>query len=279
MAKNCSECGIEGGFLEVRKRSLPMSASRLLCKNCYKGIEEKERAELRQINDWKEAILRRFYEGTIKQFCREMSIPVSEKRWTTAVSRKGTRYKRYYTYYFTFDELVEDLTKSAHLDDIIDFAKRKKIPVRDIVVEIDQCNAEKEFVKMTSQGEIDDGKYRNLIDDITQFKPLLNNYQNELPYQIDLARFLMQSFPSTKVELQRGSARPDIIVDNIAVEIKGPTNQRELRTIADKCLRYPQYFEHGLIIVLFDVKVTSRYYDDWKKGLINKFPNISIIRK
>ena len=80
MAKNCSECGIEGGFLEVRKRSLPMSASKLLCKNCYKGIEERERAELRQINDWKEAILRRFYEGTIKQFCREMSIPVSEKR-------------------------------------------------------------------------------------------------------------------------------------------------------------------------------------------------------
>lgn len=49
MSKNCVECETEGGFLEVRKRKLPMSGARILCKNCYKEIAGIENAELEQI--------------------------------------------------------------------------------------------------------------------------------------------------------------------------------------------------------------------------------------
>jgi hypothetical protein len=79
-----------------------------------------------------------------------------------------------------------------------------------------------------------------------------------------------------RVEHQKDSSRPDIVIGDVAIEIKGPNNENGLRSIADKCLRYPLYFEKGLIIVLFDVKVTSRYIDDWRLGLQNKFPHVII---
>lgn len=89
----------------------------------------------------------------------------------------------------------------------------------------------------------------------------------------------MHYFPNSKIELQKGSARPDIIIDDIAIEIKGPTWENGLQTIADKCLRYSQYFEKGFVIVLFDVKVTNRFLDDWSNGLKQNFPKISILKK
>ena len=118
--------------------------------------------------------------------------------------------------------------------------------------------------------------FLSVVDAIKAFKPLLPDYPNELPYHVDLARWLEPKFPMLRVEEQIGSARPDIVIEDIAIEIKGPTHEDGLRSIADKCLRYSLYFEKGLIIVLFDVKVTSRYIDDLKKGLQNKFPHVVI---
>jgi len=279
MTRFCPEFGIEGGMLEIRNRKLPLSGQKLLCKNCYKIIHDKEQAELDQIYQWKEKILRRFYEGTVKQFCREAAIPILEKRWTTAKSRHGTRYKEEYTHYYTYEELVKKLIRTARLEDIVDFAKRKKVPIREVESEIDKYYANKDFVENKQTQDIDDEKYKQLLDLIHKFNPIIENYPNELPYQIDLARYLMHYFPNTKVELQKGSARPDIIIDDIAIEIKGPTWENGLQTIADKCLRYPQYFERGFIIVLFDVKVTNRFLDDWSNGLKQKFPGITILKK
>jgi len=279
MTRFCPECGIEGGMLEIRNRKLPLSGQKLLCKNCYKIIHSKEQEELNQICQWKETILRRFYEGTLKQLCREAGVPVSEKRWTTATSRHGTRYKREYTHYYNYEELINQLITTARLEDIVDFAKRKRVPIREVESEIDKYYANKEFIENKQIQNIDDDKYKQILDLIQKFEPIIENYPNELPYQIDLARYLMQYFPNTKVELQKGSARPDIIIDNIAIEIKGPTWENGLQTIADKCLRYPQYFERGFIIVLFDLQVTNRYFNDWANGLKEKFPDITILKK
>lgn len=226
---------------------------------------------------WKSRILRSFYEGTIKQLCREQGISTMEKRWTTAVSRKGTRYQRQYTYYFTYEELVATLMKYVSLQKILDFAKKKGVPVHDVELEIDQYYSKKNHIeKPTAIPQINDGVFNQILEKIDQFKPLLPFYPNELSYQLDLGRYLLQYFPSTKLEQQRSSARPDIVINDIAIEIKGPTYEDGLRSIADKCLRYPLYFEKGLIIVLFDVKITSRYIDDFKKGLQNKFPHVVI---
>lgn len=57
MPRYCQECGIVGGMLEIRKRNMPMSNPRLLCKNCFLTIKSKEQAELDQINNWKMTIL------------------------------------------------------------------------------------------------------------------------------------------------------------------------------------------------------------------------------
>ena len=279
MTKFCQVCGTEGGMLEVRKRKLPLSGQKILCKKCYNELNSKEQAELNLIYQWKETILRRFYEGALKQFCREAGVSVSEKRWTTATSRRGTRYKREYTHYFTYEELINRVKASARLDTIIDFAKRKKVPIREVESEIDKYYANKDFVENQDSDSIDDEKYKQVLDFIHKFNPIIDNYPNELPYQIDLARYLMQYFPETKVELQKGSARPDIIIDNIAIEIKGPTWENGLQSIADKCLRYPQYFERGFIIVLFDVKVTNRFFNDWSNGIKQKFPEVIILKK
>lgn len=90
MVKSCEECEYEGGYLEVRKRKLPSSSPRILCKKCYNEIFNKESENLRIIRIRKEKFLRRMYEGVIKKFCREKAIPISVKRYATAVSKRGT---------------------------------------------------------------------------------------------------------------------------------------------------------------------------------------------
>ena len=281
MPKYCINCGKEGGFFdfEIRNRNLPLSSNRMLCSNCYNEIYSKENAEYQKIMNWKNKILRMFYEGTLKQLCREQGISTMEKRWTTAKTRRGTRYNRQYNYYFTYEELIAKSVRRISLSKLMDYAKRKNIPVREIELEIDQFYAGKKFIENPDISQLNNELYQQILDKIDQFKPLLPFYPNELAYQLDLGRYLLQYFPNAKLEEQRSSARPDIVIDNIAIEIKGPTYEEGLRSIADKCLRYPLYFEKGLIIVLFDVKVTSRYINDWKNGIKNKFPNITIIKK
>jgi hypothetical protein len=281
MVRYCSECGKEGGFFDfdIKNRELPISKSRILCSTCYNQIYSKENVEYQKIMQWKRRILRQFYEGTVKQFCHEQGINTMEKRWTTAVSRRGTRYDRQYNYYFTYEELVTVLMKYVNLQTIMDFAKKKGISIRDIELEVDQYYAKKKQIQDQSGPHMNDEVIKKILEKIDEFKPLLPFYPNELSYQLDLGRYLLQYFPTAKLEQQISSARPDIVIDNIAIEIKGPTYQEGLRSIADKCLRYPLYFEKGLIIVLFDVKVTSRFLEDWKKGLQNKFPQVVIICK
>jgi hypothetical protein len=292
MARYCSECGKEGGFLDfdIKYRKLPLSKERMLCLNCYDKIFPKENAEHQKIQRerneenqnilwWKDRILRTFYEGTIKQLCHEQAIPIMQKRWTEAVSRRGTRYQRQYNYYYTYDELVSSLRAHVDLYTILDFAKKKNIPVRDVELEIDQYYRKKKQIANPIAPHVNDEVFLKILEKIDSFKPLLKNYPDEFAYQLDLGRYLLQYFPNATLEEQRSSARPDITIDDIAIEIKGPTLEIGLQSIADKCLRYPLYFEKGLIIVLFDIRITSRFLEDWKKGLQNKFPHVIVICK
>ena len=112
---------------------------------------------------------------------------------------------------------------------------------------------------------------------IREFRPL-RRYDKEIFYQDSLASWLKSRFPDTEIEVSRGSARPDIVVEGIAIEVKGPTGERDLQTISDKCMRYCQYFPQGMICVLFDVYVNPQRYMDWKRGMESKFPDVKIIR-
>jgi hypothetical protein len=61
------------------------------------------------------------------------------------------------------------------------------------------------------------------------------------------------------------------------VEVKGPTTNRELKTIVDKVIRYLQYYE-AVVVVLFDVQDEQRYAE-WKRGMESRFPEVVVIRK
>jgi len=116
-----------------------------------------------------------------------------------------------------------------------------------------------------------------VISEIENFRPS-RKYHNEFPYQVELVGYLKHKFPNADIEQQKGSSRPDIVVGDVAIEVKGPTKTQDLQTIADKCMRYYQHFGE-LVIVLFEVDVYEQRYDEWKKGINNTFPNVRIIRK
>jgi hypothetical protein len=109
-----------------------------------------------------------------------------------------------------------------------------------------------------------------VIQEIKSFKPHKEILQKELDYQKELYGWLKRRFGQTQFEVQRGSSRPDLLIDNIAIEIKGPTDTKDLATIADKCTRYGQQFEK-IIVVLFQIKVTYQYWKDWKNGIDTQF--------
>ncbi len=69
-------------------------------------------------------------------------------------------------------------------------------------------------------------------------------------------------------ERKTRSSRPDIIIDNVAIEIKGPTDMDDLRSIPDKIMRYTSHYD-VLIIVLYDLRVnTNKHgYLEWEEGI------------
>lgn len=105
----------------------------------------------------------------------------------------------------------------------------------------------------------------DIVTEINEFKPL-KRYRDELPYQMELAWYLRKTFPTLVIEEGKWWTRPDIIVENIAIEIKWPTRNGELRTIADKIIRYLKHYDK-LIVVLFTLEVPEKQYLEWKEDI------------
>jgi uncharacterized membrane protein (DUF485 family) len=123
--------------------------------------------------------------------------------------------------------------------------------------------------------------FYRIVEEIKEFTPAREELKHEYNYQLNLHGWLKRSFPQAVIEKQTGASRPDIVIDDIAIEIKGPTGRRELDTIASKVLRYSNYY-HGLIIVLFELNINTQYYMEWKKSILEKFSKdmkIEIIEK
>lgn len=116
-------------------------------------------------------------------------------------------------------------------------------------------------------------------NELESFRPAKNGLKREYNYQLNLYGWLKRSFPSAKIEEQKGSSRPDITIDDIAIEIKGPTTREGLVTIADKINRYSQYYSR-VFLVLFDVNVSDKFYNEWQRGIINNYKDkVIIVRK
>ena len=119
--------------------------------------------------------------------------------------------------------------------------------------------------------------FYRVIETIEKFQPT-KKWGNEDSYHKELQGFLRAHFPNTKFEVQTGASRPDIVIENIAIEIKGPTDNQALQSLTDKCLRYSRYYKN-MIIVLFEPRFSEGRFSELKKGMEEHFPLVKIIRK
>jgi hypothetical protein len=176
----------------------------------------------------------------------------------------------------TIEDYRTTLVMRLSLEEIIEYARKRGIGVSDILSEIKKEKTEKEIEDYGKQGI--DNLTIEVANVIREYKPP-RYFHKEFPYQLGLRGFLSRQFPNAKIEKAKGSTRPDIIISGIAIEVKGPTYEKDLKTIADKCVRYREYFKTGLIIVLFNVVANETYYKDWCNGIKRTFPDAVIIRK
>jgi hypothetical protein len=141
MARVCDHCGRVGTIKEIKSMDLPVSGSRKLCAACYSELYPIEKQRYAQMERWKEDILRRLTEGQLKRFCREHDIPTSEQRSALAATRRGSRYKKFFTYHYHFDELLASARHNASFELVLDFAREKDVPIDDILADIDRKKA------------------------------------------------------------------------------------------------------------------------------------------
>ncbi len=116
-----------------------------------------------------------------------------------------------------------------------------------------------------------------VIDEINQFRES-QRYEIEIGYHAELTGWLKRRFPSTQVEVQTGSSRPDIVIGNIAIEVKGPTGNLALEGLTTKCLKYSQYYPQ-MILVLFERICSESNLQEVIRGIRRTFPNIYVITK
>ena len=122
---------------------------------------------------------------------------------------------------------------------------------------------------------------RHLPEDLQRLKTIIEGFHparrfdREIRYQDELYGYLLGRLGrGVTIEKQRGRSRPDIVVDEIAIEIKGPTTNQGLQTIADKIARYRLHFA-GIVCVLFDIQDEGRY-QEWLRGIQD--PGVLVIR-
>lgn len=125
----------------------------------------------------------------------------------------------------------------------------------------------------TNTVEITNELAKDIISELSSFRPL-KYYNNEQQYHMELAGFLKKTFPELAIEETSWNTRPDIIVGRIALEVKWPTGNRELATIADKIIRYLKHYDY-IIVVLFNVEISQAAYNEWNKDIMENFAHKS----
>ena len=160
--------------------------------------------------------------------------------------------------------------------------ERKRIAENERLFKIENEKAERERQiqreeRLRKEAEFKATLFGQVIDTSEKFHPT-RPWGDEERYHIELQGFLRAFFPNTKFEVQTGASRPDIVIENIAIEIKGPTDSTALVTLADKCMRYSYHYEN-MIIVLFEPNFSDGRFDEFNKGMARHFPHVKIIVK
>jgi hypothetical protein len=91
-------------------------------------------------------------------------------------------------------------------------------------------------------------------------------FREERPYQAMLYGFLKGKGFDVSYEVQTGASRPDLVVDGIAIEVKGPTDSMAMQTLSHKIMKYSNHYKF-LIIVLFDCICSKYTLDETLMGI------------
>ena len=119
--------------------------------------------------------------------------------------------------------------------------------------------------------------FYQVVKSIEEFEPS-KNWSSEEGFQGELQGVLKGKFPRSQVEVQTGASRPDTVIEDIAIEVKGPTDDQAINSLGSKCLKYTQHY-HNLIIVLFRCSFSESNYNEILEGMKKLFPNVKVIRK
>lgn len=116
---------------------------------------------------------------------------------------------------------------------------------------------------------IDNEELNKILAEIKSFKQL-RNHSSETQHHMEIAGFLKKTFPDLEIEQTSWNTRPDIVISNVAIEIKWPTTSSWLQTLADKIIRYLKHYEY-IIVILFNVEVSREDFLEWKTDIIENF--------
>ncbi|HYB02841.1 MAG TPA: J domain-containing protein, partial [Nitrososphaerales archaeon] len=119
--------------------------------------------------------------------------------------------------------------------------------------------------------------FDRVVKGIEEFTPS-TVWKNESGYQAELYTVLKKDFPELTVDAQKDSSRSDLVIQDIGIEVKGPTGGGELQILPDECLRYSPHYQN-LIFVLFEPEFTELLYKEISDGITRTYPNVKIIRK
>ncbi|GEM_PF-2121273 len=214
-----------------------------------------------QRREWKEEILRIMGPVLVKELARERNVRPSYDEGRP-----------------TIDDYIQTIKNNVSLDDIVSFANRNKVNIRDILTEMEYYQVKQEKKEILRDGDTVKGFYEQVVNEIKSFYPS-GRHNYELPYQMELVGYLKAKFLGAGIEQPRGSSRPDITINGIGIEVKGPTRVEEIKTIMEKCARYCPSHPKGVIVVLFDNQVPSFRYQEWLKDFKNRFPEVIVISK
>jgi len=137
---------------------------------------------------------------------------------------------------------------------------------------ITELNQKKELEEQYRQSLIS-----RVMESIENFIPT-KKWGNEDSYHKELLGWLKQPFPEIQYELQTGGSRPDLVIGKIAIEIKGPTDDNALNTLATKILKYSHYYEN-VVIVLFEPSFSERNFKEITSGIEKTYSHVHVIRK
>jgi hypothetical protein len=91
-------------------------------------------------------------------------------------------------------------------------------------------------------------------------------FREERPYHSMLYGYLIGKGFDVKYEVGTGGSRPDLVVEGIAIEVKGPTDSMALQTLSHKIMKYSNHYRF-LIIVLFDCMCSKYTLDETLMGI------------